>query len=269
MQMGTCALCHEEKELQDSHYIPRAFYRRSHATVGGQIVGPVMINSDVTMYQAAQVKTYLLCFDCEQRFNRLGEGWAGACSLQSSGLFPLRDLLLQQTPVPAPGAENPWYFGAFLPQSRVEELNYFAASVFWRGAVHSWTSNATEPELKLPADAVEDLRLFLIGKGAFPDKVSILLEVHRHPEAMFNFPRGLSGDGEARLTFTVYGLTFYLSLPLAYPDGEPLALSLSRFPFPMTVAEIAGDAILKNSVQKASVSVQKGKLAKDLPKHKA
>lgn len=244
MWMGNCALCHEEKELQDSHYIPRAFYRRSHANVDGQTVGPVMMNPDVTMYQAAQVKTYLLCFDCEQRFSRLGERWAGACSLQSAGTFPLLDLLLQQTSVPAPGAENPWYFGAVLPPLRAEELNYFAASVFWRGAVNSWRKDATEPELALPAKAVEDLRLFLHGKATFPDKISILLEAHRNPEAMFNYPHGHSACEDGfRLTFTVYGLTFYLHLPTAYPDGEPLALSLSRFPFPMMVAEIAENAI--------------------------
>jgi hypothetical protein len=264
--MGLCALCHEEKELQDSHYIPRAFYRRSHATVGGQTVAPVMMNSGLTMYQAAQVKTYLLCSDCEQRFSRLGESWVGACSLQRDGVFPLRDLLLQQTPLPAPEAENPWYFGAYLPQLRAEALNYFAASVFWRGAVHSWSRAAAEPELALPTQAVEDLRLFLLGKDPFPDKISILLEAHRNPEAMFNYPRGLSCEDEVRLTFTVYGLTFYLSMPTAYPDGEPLALSLSRFPFPMMLAEIAGNAIFERSIQKAGSSVQKGKLAKDFSK---
>jgi hypothetical protein len=33
-------------------------------------------------------------------------------------------------------------------------------------------------------------------------------------------------------------------MPTAYPDGEPLTLSLSRFQFPLMVAEIAGDPIL-------------------------
>lgn len=153
-----------------------------------------------------------------------------------------------------------------MPGLRAEELNYFAASVFWRGAVHSWRNDSTEPGLSLPSKAVEDLRLFLLGKIPFPDKLSILLEVHRHPEAMLNYPRGLSGDHELRLTFTVYGLTFYLSMPTAYPDGEPLALSLSRYPFPMMVAEIAENAILARSVEKARSSIQKGKLANDFPK---
>jgi hypothetical protein len=59
---------------------------------------------------------------------------------------------------------------------------------------------------------MEDLRLILLGKTRLPHKVSRLLAVHPHPEAMFNYPRGLIGDHELRLTFTVYGLTFYLSV---------------------------------------------------------
>jgi hypothetical protein len=111
-----------ENELPDSHYLPRALCRSSRATVDGKAVGPVMMNPDVTMYEAEQVKTYLLCSDCEQRFSSLGETWAGACSLQSDGNFPLRDLLLQQPMVPAPGAENPWYCGAISPASRAREI---------------------------------------------------------------------------------------------------------------------------------------------------
>ena len=261
-----CALCHEDKELRDSHYLPRAFYRRSHATVNGKTVAPVVMNLEATMYQAAQVKTYLLCSDCEQRFSKLGETSAGAWSLQNDGTFPLRDLLLQQRPVRKTEAGSLWYFGALFEGFRAEEFNYFAASVFWRGAVHSWTKDSTEPELSLPARAVEDLRQFLLGTIEFPDKMSILLEVHRHPDQMFNYPRGISSEDGLQLTFTVYGLTFYLSIPSAYPDGEPSALSLNRNPFPVTLAEIAENAILANSIAKAGASVQKGKLGVDFPK---
>ena len=230
--MGVCALCRREKVLQDSHYIPRSFHRRSHSNKNGKPQEPVWLDSSKALYQAAQIKTYLLCSDCEQRFSELGESWSASCSLQLDGSFPLRDLLQQRAPAYV-GSESLWYLGAMYPELRVKELNYFAASVFWRGAVNSWTKKNTGPELSLPGQVVEDLRLFLLADSELPDRLSMILEVHRHPEAMFNFPRGSShAERGTWLTFTVYGLTFYLVFPSSYPTGEPHALSFSRFPFP-------------------------------------
>lgn len=66
MPRGICKLCLQEKDLQESHFMPRALYssgkkRMEFATRSGSGFDPV------------ELKAHLLCFDCEQRLGQNGE----------------------------------------------------------------------------------------------------------------------------------------------------------------------------------------------------
>ena len=72
MPIGRCQLCLEvDIELLSSHYMPAGFHRivqdgGPHAT---QIVGKVALLS------SRQQQAYLLCQNCETRFQQRGEDW--------------------------------------------------------------------------------------------------------------------------------------------------------------------------------------------------
>src|SRR2546422_6754097 len=72
--LGTCALCRQPSELQDSHLLPRAIYRDLRMPDLPN-PNPIIGVPTETGPRQEQVKTPLLCADCEARFNRNGEKW--------------------------------------------------------------------------------------------------------------------------------------------------------------------------------------------------
>src|SRR5689334_16891808 len=64
---GTCKLCLNVRELQQSHFIPAALYPKNQILFGTTPTA-ALISPD-------EVADYLLCSECEQRFNRLGESY--------------------------------------------------------------------------------------------------------------------------------------------------------------------------------------------------
>jgi hypothetical protein len=130
-----CALCLEVKALVNSHYIPAFCYRDLWERSG--LRHPVLVTEKISVLRAKQLQHPLLCKDCEDRFNRGGERWVADQSARSPGSFPLRSLLRRQPPHSF-WEGDPVYFAEFILPARVESLIYFAASVFWRGAIYDW-----------------------------------------------------------------------------------------------------------------------------------
>jgi hypothetical protein len=103
-----------------------------------------------------QIKTRLLCSECEQRFSKHGETWVLARCLQADGSFPLAALLASRLPdVSLPTSPTRVYYAAAIPEINIMALTYFAASIFWRGAVHPWKSDGTVPVPVRSYDAEE------------------------------------------------------------------------------------------------------------------
>jgi hypothetical protein len=84
---GECKLCLEQKQLFESHLMPRALYAPGKKGI-----------QYATRSQSGQnpehIKAHLLCFDCEQRFDHLGESevlrWLAPKARKT---FPLHDRL--------------------------------------------------------------------------------------------------------------------------------------------------------------------------------
>jgi len=86
--------------------------------------------------------------------------------------FPLLDLL-EGTPTPHAKDDVRAYFGRSVPGVNVDQIVYFAASLFWRGGAHAWSgpkgqTNNAPPDRIYLGPYLEPLRIFLLGKGPFP-----------------------------------------------------------------------------------------------------
>jgi hypothetical protein len=70
MKQGICHLCEENKELAESHIIPKFVFRWMKNTGGKYFRAPLSPNQRMQ----DGFKQYLLCFDCEQKFSKY-EKW--------------------------------------------------------------------------------------------------------------------------------------------------------------------------------------------------
>jgi hypothetical protein len=91
--------------------------------------------------------------------------------------FPVLDALSAQTPRLVDGGTK-LYAGAKVKSLDMDKIVYFAVSVFWRGAVHQWTSSlrSEAPDVHLCAYE-EPIRQFLLGTSPLPDDVALTVFV--------------------------------------------------------------------------------------------
>jgi hypothetical protein len=134
--VGRCCLCLEEKQLQDSHFVPKAIYRRVRMPSGDN-PNPVILTRNRTFVTSRQIKDYLLCSQCEQRFHANGEDWVLRHYDRGNGVFRLRQMIADGKPVLTMQSvrlvPTTLISGVEIPQ-----LQYFAMSVIWRAGVHKW-----------------------------------------------------------------------------------------------------------------------------------
>jgi hypothetical protein len=211
-------------KLLDSHLIPAALYKivRDERF---KVAHPVHISTDVTVPSPRQVSDYLLCADCERRFEQGGETWVIRRCWQNTTTFPLRASLVNAQPIPTMEAGVAIYQGARVLDVDVDRLTYFAASVFWRAAAHQWSIHKqTLPQLKL-GPYEEQLRQYLLG-GSFPAAAVLAVFIGYGMEEMRNavvtFPY-LSGrdKGWRRYTFTIPGNDVLAFRRPRHSEGNP------------------------------------------------
>jgi hypothetical protein len=172
---GTCRLCLVERELVLSHYMPAAMYayikRGSIATHDH----PIVMGKRLTSMTSLQVKDYLLCAECEDLFNKNGEtytlGW-----MWNGKDFPLYDRLQ----LALPGRQSDKYASFSGPAIGVdtEKLAYFALSLVWRGAVHTWNEAFGEKSTRVNLGSFEEpIRQYLHSDAPFPRNVAVIVTV--------------------------------------------------------------------------------------------
>lgn len=212
MQEGRCKLCLEDKELCDSHYLPKRLYAFCRAKQMRN-ANPFVPQGRRGRQVADQLRGYVFCPGCEDLFSRNGEAWVLANIPRDYGApFPLQDALGPEKPL-AIGEDVNLYDGSAIKQFDMDKLVYFGASIFWRGAAHDWKSTLGlgPPKVDL-GDHFESLRLFLLGKCAIPE--SVVLSVHLWPftkvwQAAYPvYP--LHGARWQRYRFYVPGILFML-----------------------------------------------------------
>jgi hypothetical protein len=177
MTRGSCELCLEEKDLLKSHYIPKALYptkRQKSATVTRRVV---------VSGRAPHLKAYLLCRDCETRFEQNGESEVLKWLAPKAKRFSLAERL--KLALPRERFPDSSRFAAYDIGLDAAKFAYFALSVVWRGAVHGWSlPDGTRTKLLDLGPHQEAIRKFLAGETEFPHEVvSVVAIVCSDPEA--------------------------------------------------------------------------------------
>jgi hypothetical protein len=213
---GQCKLCRRDNvELQKSHFIPAAAFRLL-LDQGAKNPRPFLINNQTIIQTNEQQTARLLCRDCEQRFHREGESWFFRHCLRKN-TFILQDILARNTPV-ASDRDTDIYHAAQIPQISIPAVAYFAASIFWRGAVHYWGNDSLPVRL---GPFEKSFRRYLMGEADFPKDTSLqfaVLKGRGQYDRYTTEPCGERKDFGHLFKFTMGGISFRLAVGQNVPD---------------------------------------------------
>jgi hypothetical protein len=209
MPIGICKLCQTEKDLQRSHLIPKAVYRKTRSN-DPKKPHPMVATLKGTRQSSYQVRDYVLCSECEQLFGRQGEDYAMRL-IHQGNRFPFLELLNSHGSGLVAG-EFRFYSVEMTPTIDRRKLAYFAVSVFWRAAVHTWTQeDGSSVWIDLTDDEKETLRQYLLGNQSFP-KESVLLSYACNDvqsQRMFWMPGQNDRTDDRVFLLGVRGMTFF------------------------------------------------------------
>jgi len=185
--MGQCKLCLKTGvALKNSHFISAGIYKRLRDK-NEKNPNPWMLSKTTAVQTSRQITAYLLCKDCEQRFNKNGEDWVLKHCLQEDGNFPLASILASRVPDISSSDPTRVYYASKIPEINISALAYFAASIFWRGSIYGWNDDGSIPVKLGPFQ--EEFRQYLMELKMFPRDCTLLVLVRE-------------GKDIDRLTFT-------------------------------------------------------------------
>ena len=172
--VGVCRLCGLTRPLRCSHLLPAALYRLVREP-SARNPNPIVISEKRRLQTSHQYRTRLLCELCERRFDRGGESWVLARCYRGKNKFRLRDALARMPPIHKKDGTS-LIAGNAVPEIVVPKLLYFAVSVFWRAAAHTWEGPTGEAHIEL-GKYQEGFRQFLLGKADFPEQAVMHVSV--------------------------------------------------------------------------------------------
>lgn len=211
----------EPKELRDSHLLPAALYKLVRDP-SDKNPDPIVVTPKIASKTSKQVSDYLLCGDCEALFNNGGEAWVVRNCSQNTQEFPIQDAVRAAAPIEQ-GADFFAYRATEIPAVDIGKLTYFGISVFWRAGVHQFRPvNGQLPDKLSLGPYEEPLRLFLLGKGAFPDHIVLIISVSldRDHQEFCTFPFLRNHDSRMRqYKFHTFGITFQMFTGSAIPQN--------------------------------------------------
>jgi hypothetical protein len=222
MKFGQCGLCLQTGQLQKSHFLPAALWRAA-SDPRFKNPNPVAMTKTVSKTTSDQIQAYLLCSDCETRFNKNGEHYVLrwlAPSKVKVGQFPL----LKRLNVALERSRDP----TFKLYSSVDvgvdtgQFAYFALSILWRAAVHSWRLPDGKLREKLSLGQYEEpIRGYLLTGAPFPENVVVVLTVCTDSESRgIMYPPTESNDASIqRYGFLAFGVHFDVLTGTDIPSG--------------------------------------------------
>ena len=244
-------MCLLEKPLASSHFMPSALYGYCHTEDNK----PFRVGDGIVISTDRQTQAYLLCDECEGILNSGGETWILDKLATWERAFPLFDLLLQQ-PAELDDNGSALYYAARNPAIDATKITHFAMGMFWKASVHSWRGNSTEPRIELGPYS-DRIRLWLRGKGVFPEHVYLIVAISRPERAQItlNDPYESVRCGWRTFICHVPGLMFMLDVGKTV-DLEMRALCFFRNPGrPICVS----DDLTRTFERQVATSLQKSR----------
>jgi len=185
--LGTCKLCTLTKDLQESHLMPRALYRMARGSGANGNQDPHVLTAKVRKPTSHQIKDYVLCRDCEQRFSTNGEDYVMRLVTKRNGQFPLLDILKAKA-TPLRGKKWTAYTTAQTPDLDRSKIAYFALSVFWRASIHTWEQESGEKQrIDLGKKYNEEIRRYLLVETPIPKNATLLVAACTDEESQKTF----------------------------------------------------------------------------------
>jgi hypothetical protein len=255
--IGTCRLCHSENlELRDSHLVLSAAYK-----VLEEAGGCISVNTSNGVLKPNQWSAYLLCADCEERFNKGGEDWVLRNSWRRDK-FKLAERLEKAIPSKTEAGFNV-FEASEVSDANADQLEYFAASLFWKASCHDW-GYEQRSALGLYQEA---FRKFLLGNAPWPEKawltVGCVPTSRRGACMTFGLPKLDSNKSYSSHRVGFLGIVFLLSIGNLVPKEARIYSIQNRERF-----IVMGEAItfmVMNDVSAFRNAEYKGK-AKELTK---
>ncbi len=198
-----------------------------------------MVTPEVMMRTSRQTKAYLLCDDCEDVLNRGGETWIVPLLATANDTFPLYDIISKT----APDLDEPdmkAYAASRNAEVAVDKIVHFAAGIFWKSSVHSWSCTQRESLIDLGPYS-NDLRAFLLGKELFPAAMTLHVLALPPPVRIISthLPIKAKSSGFRGYCLYVPGIDFRLCVGKKIPD-ELRRTCIYHSPLhPIVVAEYA------------------------------
>ena len=249
---GNCALCHKDRKLCESHFMPKAL----GDPLRTDDIDPIQVTDEVVMLTRRMLKHPLLCFHCEQSLCTEGETWVLPLLARIDGSFPFLDLIEQQPPlVTGDGVEL--YGVTANPEIDRQKLINFGLGIFFKAAVHSWRGGETKPWIDLGSHT-EELRKYLVGEADFPKNMALVLMVDPEITRHIGIHQPLRGSNPDFMNFHFYvpGIFFHLCLGENIVEQKALCL-VSVSEGPVLVKSVFDDVI--GLVRESQKKARKGK----------
>lgn len=208
MPRAVCKLCLQVRDLQRSHLFPAAFYRMTRRDERG--APPLLTTEHIAVPTTKQIADYVLCRGCEQRFNDYGERWT-VTHVHDGTRFPLLEALQSAEPLSS-GPAGSRLFDGRRAGVRVDQLAYFALSVFWRASVHAWPGPHGGQISTSIGTWETAARRYLAGEADFPPDAALVVTVgtdefcQRQVMTPFEFEH----NGRISYVFLARGIQFKL-----------------------------------------------------------
>jgi len=192
--------------------MPRSLYKKARSSGRKGNQDPLVVTTTGSRRSSHQITDYVLCHDCEERFNKNGENYVMTIVTRQDLRFPLLEML-SAIPPKQRGAGWVAYSAADTPTIDREKLAYFAISVFWRASVHTWEQeNGKLVSIDLGKKYNEEIRKYLMGETAIPKAavMSIAVCTDRESHRSFFMPSTNRKTKDGTVGFGARGLMFFL-----------------------------------------------------------
>jgi hypothetical protein len=238
---GKCKLCKRQRELQDSHFIGRAVYKKLRGW-GLRNNNPVVVAGGVVDQSQAQLTDYVFCSECEGIFNLQGESWIHR-HMATPQDFRLLELFKGVVPYRQGPNNFRIYDAAEVPKLEYDKLFHYGIGVFFKAAAHVWSVDGDSSHIKLNWNFREALRKATFYGAPLPKTVKMTITIADKPTPFLAvFPPVRTDDLEGmKYSYYVPGIFYTLFVGKHIPITAKAAARFDGIEKPVYVTPAASD----------------------------